>query len=132
MAKIVQAVRVYGPKLERSTMVEIDELVDWMARHTGLNKSEVIGVLAELHDGLLFFNRTGRSVKLPDVGVFSPGMDRDGGLRIHFRPDPRLRRKFGDRNLYNGRIKNKVRIGWNNAEYKALWDSEHAGDVLEI
>ncbi len=132
MAKIVQAVRKYGPKLERPSTVEIDELVEWMARRTGLNKSEVIAVLAELHDGLLFFNRAGRAVKLPDIGTFSPGIDRHGGLRLHFRPAVRLRNEFANGDKYYGRIKNKPRIGWSDEAYKALWDAEHPDDALDI
>lgn len=132
MAKIVQAVRRHGPKLERMGTIEIDSLVDYMARSTGLNRGEVLMVLAEISDAILFFNRRGESVKLPDIGTFSPGMDRQGNLRTNFMADVRLKRQMSDRGQYNGRILNKNRIGWTDEEYKALWDDENPDDQLEI
>ena len=132
MAKIVQAVRKYGPKLERQTTVELEELFEWMARHSGMVESELSRTVLELYGGILHFNRQGRAVKLPNIGTFSPGMDRTGTLRTNFRMAVRLRKNFADINGYNGRIKNKSRIGWSDAAYKAFWDEQHPDDPLEI
>ena len=132
MAKIVHAVRRYGPKLERLPTAQIDDVVEWMASRTGLNRSEVLMVVAELHEAILFFNREGRAVKLPDIGTFAPGIDRDGNVRINFQTAVRLKKALARRDQYTGRIRNKARIGWTNADYKALWDAENPDDPLEI
>lgn len=132
MAKIVQAVRKYGPKVERYRTADLDDVAEWMAGHTGINRSEVVMLVIELHEALLFFNRQGRAVKLPDIGTFSPGLDRQGNLRINFRADVRLKNQFGRWDKYNGRVHHKNRIGWSDAAYKAVWDAEHPDDPLEV
>jgi hypothetical protein len=53
MASIVQAVRRYGPKLRRTRTAQLEDVVEWMAARTGLNRGEVLLVLAELHDAIL-------------------------------------------------------------------------------
>ena len=132
MARIVQAVRRYGPKLRRYRTAQLEDVVDWMAARTGLNRGEVLLMLAELHDAILYFNRQGVAVKLPDIGIFSGGIDREGSLRLNFRVDPVLKKAFGRRGEYDGEILYKSRIGWTDAQYKALWDAEHPDDPLEI
>jgi len=47
MAKIVQAVNQYGPRLELKPTAQLDKLAEWMAMRTGVNKSEVMSVYQE-------------------------------------------------------------------------------------
>jgi hypothetical protein len=42
MATFLNAFRAYGPKLDLGPTAQLDELVDWMASRTGINKSEVM------------------------------------------------------------------------------------------
>ncbi|MCA9936977.1 MAG: hypothetical protein KC415_23740 [Anaerolineales bacterium] len=132
MAKIVQAVRQYGPKLRYGRMAELDEVVEWMSQRTGLNKGEVLLLLAELHEAILYFNRNGRGIKLPEIGIFSPGIDRHGVLRHHFRADVQLKKQMARRHEYYGDILHKSRIGWTDAQYKAFWDAAHPDDPLDV
>jgi hypothetical protein len=57
MARIVQAVNVYGPKLQLNPTAKLAQVADWMAMHTGLNKSEVMMVLQEMSEAILYFPR---------------------------------------------------------------------------
>ena len=45
MAKILQAVNAYGPKLDLNKTAQLKEVVNWMSSRTGLNKSEVMMVM---------------------------------------------------------------------------------------
>ncbi|MCB9421264.1 MAG: hypothetical protein H6667_15790 [Ardenticatenaceae bacterium] len=132
MAGILQAVRRYGPKLRRYRTAQLDDVVEWMAARTGLNRGEVLLMLSELHEAILFFNQQGQSVKLPDIGTFSGGIDRTGSLRLNFRADAALKRAFGWQHEYDGEILNKSRIGWTDAQYRELWDAENPDDPLVI
>ncbi len=132
MAKIVQAVRQYGPKLERLPTAQIDDVTDWVASRTGLNRSELLMAVAELSEAILFFCREGRAVKLPDIGTFAPGIDREGNLRLNFRTAVRLKKRLAQREQYVGYIQNKTRIGWTDADYKVLWDAENPDDPLAV
>jgi hypothetical protein len=113
-------------------MVELQQMVIWMSSRTGLNKSEVMMVLQELHEGILFFNGQGMPVKLPGVGIFSPGINRLGTYKINFRADAELKKGINSAHGYQGRMQNKGRAGLTNEEYKALWDADNPEDPLEI
>jgi len=132
MAKMLQAARVYGPKLDLNSTVQLGKVADWMAMRTGLNKSEIIMVLQEISEAILFYNEQGTPVKLPGVGTFRPSIDRHGKLKINLRADMALKNGINTTNAYTGDITNKNRIGLDNAGYKELWDADHPDDPLEI
>ena len=132
MARIVQAVSAYGPKLEMSPTAQLGQVADWMAMRTGINKSEVMMVLQEMNEAILYFNGQGTPMKLPGVGTFSPGISREGTFRINFRADTSLKKGINAPNGYTGRMANKGRVGLDNAGYKELWDADHADDPLDV
>jgi hypothetical protein len=132
MAKIVQAVNQYGPKVELSPTAQLERVADWMSMRTGLNQSEVQMVLQESNEAILYFNSQGVPVKLPGIGTFTPSVDRDGTFKINFRPDVKLKGQLNAPDGYTGVVLNKSRIGLDNAGYKALWDADHPDDPLEI
>jgi hypothetical protein len=132
MARIVQAVNQYGPKPEFGPTAQLDELAAWMASRTGLNKSEAMMLFQEMSEMILAFNMRGVPVKIPGVGIFSPGIDRAGTLRVNFRNDPALRKGSNAPGAYKGEIKNAERVGLDDAGYKALWDADHPDDPLEV
>jgi nucleoid DNA-binding protein len=132
MARIVEAVRDYGPKVDLNPTAQLEQIADWMAMRTGLNKSEVMMVLQETNEAVLYFNSQGTPVKLPGVGTFTPSVDRGGTFKINFRADMDLKKRINAGGAYTGTVLNKNRIGLDNAGYKALWDADHADDPLEI
>lgn len=132
MAKILQAVRAYGPKLELSPTAQLKQIAEWTAMRTGLNKSEVMMVLQELSEAILYFNKQGVPVKLPGVGTFTPTISRHGQIRIHVRIDKALKEGINAPEAYVGTIVHKDRIGMDDAGYKELWDADHPDDPLEI
>jgi nucleoid DNA-binding protein len=132
MAKIVQAVNQYGPKLELGPTAQLDELADWMASRTGLNKSEAMMLFQEMSEMILAFNMRGVPVKIPGVGIFSPSIDRHGAYKINVRNDVALKKGSSAPDAYKGAVKNAERIGLDNAGYKALWDADHPDDPLEV
>jgi nucleoid DNA-binding protein len=132
MARIVQAVNVYGPKVELNPTVQLAQVADWMAMRTGLNKSEVMMVLQEMSEAILYFNNQGTPVKLLGVGTFSPSIDREGAFKINLRADTALRNGINAPGAYSGQVRNKDRVGLDDAGYKELWDADHPDDPLEV
>lgn len=131
MAHLLQAVRAYGPRLELEPAAGEEEIIAYMERRTGLNASEAIMMLYELHDAILYFNRGGRPVKLPRLGTFTPSIDRHGTLKINFRPGVRLKKQIKQRHKYRGVIQNQEAIGLDNEGYKERWDADHPDDPLQ-
>ncbi|MCA9928864.1 MAG: hypothetical protein KC419_10320 [Anaerolineales bacterium] len=132
MAKLLQAVNAYGPKADLNQTAQLKQVVKWMSSRTGLNTSEVMMVLQELHEAITFFNGQGTPVKLPGVGTFTPFANRDGAFKISFRADMELKKTINGPDGYQGRMKNKANAGLSNEELKVLWDTDHPGDPLEI
>ena len=132
MAKIVQAVNVYGPKVELNPTAQLDQVADWMAMRTGLNKSEVIMVLQELNEVILYFAGNGTPVKLPGVGTFTPSINRRGKFKLGYRADTNLKNGLNAPGAFTGQVRNRDRIGLDDNGYKALWDADHPDDPLEI
>jgi hypothetical protein len=132
MAKILQAFRAYGPKLELGPMAELDELAEWMSSRTGVNKSEAMMMFQEMSEMFLAFNNRGVPVKIPGVGIFSPSIDRHGTVKNNFRADPALKKGSNAPDAYKGKIVNREHIGLDDAGYKELWDPDHLDDPLDI
>lgn len=83
MAKMVQAVQKFGPKVVYGPTAKIDELAGWMARSSGLNPHAARMALGELSDAILFYLRRGSPVTLPGLGRFRVTVGRFGELRMH-------------------------------------------------
>lgn len=132
MAKIVQAVNQYGPRLELKPTAQLDKLAEWMAMRTGVNKSEVMSVYQESSEAILWFCKSGQPVKIPGVGTFTPSINREGEILINFRADMALKNGINTPSAYDGEIANRENIGLTNARYKELWDAEHPSDPLVI
>ncbi|MBC8332217.1 MAG: hypothetical protein H8E28_09580 [Anaerolineae bacterium] len=132
MAKILQAVRAYGPKLELNSTAQLDKVADWMAMRTGMNKSEALMALQEMSEAILFFNGQGTPIKFPGLGTFSPGINRHGELKINLRVDVALKNGINAPGTYSGKITNKANTGLDNTAYKEKWDADNPDDPLEI
>ena len=132
MAKIVQAVNHYGPRLELNSTAQLDQISDWMEMRTGLNKSEIMMVLQETSEAILYFTSQGTPLKLPGVGTFTPSINRAGKLKTNFRPDKVQKQSLNAPGVYQGNIRNKDKINLDDQGYKELWDADHPDNPLEI
>ena len=132
MARLIQALASYGPKVERTQLADMERVSELVAKGTGLTEGEVSLILRELHKAILYHNRAGTPVQLPGIGIFATTVDRHGRRRIRFRMDSTLRAGMNGAAARRLPVKNAGNIGLDNAGYKALWDAEHPEDPLEI
>lgn len=132
MATLIQAIQAYGPRLTLRPMAQLDEIADWMAMRTGVNKSEAMMLLQELNEAILYHNRRGTPVKLPGIGIFSPSIKRDGDYRINVRVDSMLKNGINTTDIYIGEMSQRDHIGFSNEDYKVMWDTDHPDDLLQL
>ena len=132
MAKLLQAITAYGPRLDLNKTAQMPQITEYIASRTGLNKSEISMVLQELNEAIIFFGKNGTPIKLPDVGIFTPSINREGQFSLGFRADMSLKNGLNNAGAYQGRMINKENIGKTNAEFKAIWDQAHPTDLLEL
>jgi hypothetical protein len=126
----MKAVGTYMPRIVRGPAVERDELVEFIARSTGLNESGVQQVLLELRDAVLYHTRRGRAVKLGGLGVYYPSIKLDGTLQIIHRIDNYLKKRFNMPGLFEGEIANSENIGKLVEELVAIWNEAHPDDPI--
>jgi len=131
-ARIVEAVRGCGPKVELNPSAKLGQVADWMAMRTGLNKSPVQMVWQEANGAILYFSAQGTPVKLPGAGIFAPSVNREGTFKISFRADTNLKKRIKAPDACTGRADNKSRISLDNASYEELWDADHPDDPLDV
>ncbi len=132
MAKLITAHQAFGPQLKLNSTIQLAEVADWIAMRTSLKEGDILHMLHELNEAILYFNRRGTPVKLPGIGIFTPSIDRDGVIKINLRADVALRQEINSPRGYTGQINNKANIGMDNERYKTMWDLTHPDDPLEI
>ncbi len=122
MASHIQAVQTYGPHLIRGETVQQRELLKLLSTRTGLKESEVLAVLSEMRDAIIFYSRTGRGVKLYGMGTYLPYVKLDGSIRVSYRLNPELRYEINSTRDFRGEILNCANIGKTVAELIELWN----------
>lgn len=132
MAKLFEVVSALGPKLVYGRTADLDEIAEWVANRSSLNKTEVQRVLSELFHGIVFFARVGRPVRLPGIGRVRAAISRGGTFRVHIVPDQMLVQALNHKGTYRGDIRNRANIGLSNEAYKDLWDTGRPDDPLEL
>ena len=130
MTSRIRAIQAYRPRVKIERTVQMEELVRFIAGHTGLNTGEILNVLAELRDAIIFFNRDGYGVKLEMLGTFLPNIRLDGTFDVQYRLDKSLRNGL-NQGQFNGTILNRGNIGKTADELVAQWNEEHPDDPVE-
>ncbi len=124
MASRIQAINAYRPRVKLERTAHMDEVVDFIARSTGLNTGTIVHVLTELRAAVVFYNRLARGVKLEGLGTYLPNIRLDGTMDVQHRLDRGLRRALNS-TRFSGTIINRRNIGKTPDELVALWDVEH-------
>jgi nucleoid DNA-binding protein len=132
MAKILEAVRDFGPKVKANPTVQLPQLAAWIAMRTSVNKGEVAMILQELNEAVYYFNCQGTPVKLDGIGTFKPSVNRSGEYSINMLPDRTLAKSLNNAAAFTGTVNNKSNIGLTNEAYKTLWDAAHPENPLEV
>ncbi len=128
MASRIKAINAYRPRIVLGKRVEMEEMVSFIARSTGLNESGVRQVLLELRDAIVFFAAAGRPVKLEGLGTYTPSIDLDGTVKVGHRADSTLKARLNAE--FHGEIERRENIGKSGDELVALWNAEHPDDPV--
>ena len=131
MAKRIQAIGAYRPKVKLGRTVQMAELVGYVAERTGLNEGELSIALKELRDAVAFFNLAGRAVKLEGLGTYAPKVGLDGVFDVAHRTAKQIKNRLNTPDAFSGDIVNRDMIGKTSDDLVARWGNEHPGDPVE-
>jgi nucleoid DNA-binding protein len=130
MAKKITAIRTYRPEFKHKSTLQMAQVVEYIARRTGLNTGEILLNVYELRDTIVDAHRNGQAVKIEGLGTFTPTLRMDGSVDVLFRPDVQMLRELNSEELY-ATIINKNNIGKSTEELVAKWNAEHPQDPVE-
>lgn len=132
MANILTAINSFRPKVKLGKSVTINQLIEYIASRTGLNRGSIQLVLAELADTVVFFNKQGKGVKLDGLGTYLPKMGIDGKFSVSHRLDPYIRSALNAQGAFAGDIENRSNIGKTKEDFIALWNEVHPDDPVVL
>ena len=130
MATRIVAVGAYRPRIELGNTVQNEELIRFMADRTNLNKSMVALIVGQMSEAVVFFNATGRGVKLEGLGTYLPSINLDGTFSIEHRLDNAIKNGLNAKDIFTGTIKCSENIGKTPDELVALWNKDHPDDPV--
>jgi len=131
MAKLIQAYRRYGPRIERGKAADHEEVSAYIAESTGLDRHEIRMVLGKMQDALLHYGRQGRGVRLEGIVSLWPTIDTKGRFSFGRRFDSSLEAGLNDADKFVGRIENHEHRDWTEQDYRNAWNAEFPNDPIE-
>lgn len=130
MPKEVKAIFAYTPRVKMGQVVEIDELVSFIAGRSSLNEGAIVDMLFEFRDSLLHFSMIGRPVRLTEVGILAPRINKNGELGLNFKMDSALKSQMNGPKKFKGEVVNRDMLGKSVQEMKDRWNREHPEDPV--
>jgi len=131
MAKRIQAITTYLPRITRDRTISTAKLADYIEARTSLNHGEILNVLMELREGIKFFCLEGNAVKIQSLGTFGPSIKLDGQIRVKTRLDVGINKAINVAGAFKGTVLNRDNIVKSSDELVELWNAEHPDDPVE-
>ena len=131
MAKRIQAINKYCPRIVLGKTIQLKELVNYIADRTGLNKGDIQIALSELSAAIQFFNKQGQGVKLEGLGTYQPKIDLQGKYSVLHRLDKEIENSLNTPGAFSGEVTNKEYIGKTVDDLVAKWNEDNPTDLVE-
>lgn len=130
MAQLIKAISALGPRILLDRRASMNELVSLIAGRTGLNRGDILLVVNELKEAILFFALAGRSVKIEGLASYSPRVNLEGKFSLIHRQDPTINYALNTPKAFEGNIANRDMMGKTSADIIARWNEEHPEDPI--
>jgi hypothetical protein len=124
MAKLLQAVVAYGPRIDLIEAAQPQRFMELITRRTTLSAGVVRNVQESEMETLIDLLTEGRPVHT-GVAIFTPSIDLEGNLNINVRLDKRMIAALNAPGAFTGKIKNRENLGKTSQELAELWNEEN-------
>jgi hypothetical protein len=129
MAKQIQAITTYRPRLDLGEAAGEERLMELITQHTTLSSGVVKNVQESEVETLIGLLLEGRPVHT-GIAIYTPSIDLDGSLEVKVKVDQRVLRALNAPGAFRGRILNAANIGKSSADLVAMWDEAHPDDPV--
>jgi hypothetical protein len=130
MANRIKAINAYMPTIRLGKRIGMSDLVDFIARSTGLNEGTIRQVLTELRDAVIFFLLHGQPVQLEGLGTYTPKLDLTGEIGVGHRADVNIKYRLNDAGAFKAEIDNRETIGKSGDDLVAKWNADNPDDLV--
>jgi len=130
MAKQIQAINAYRPRLELGDPATAQRYMELVTQRTTLSPGVVKNVQESEVETLIGLLLEGRAVHT-GISIYTPSIDLDGDLEVKIRVDARILRELNAKGAFRGRTTNADNIGKAAADLVALWNADHPDDPVE-
>jgi hypothetical protein len=130
MASKIKTIGAYRPRIDLGNSVQKPELLRSISRASNLTEGMVDLVIKELRDQIIEICRSGRAVKVEELGIFTPSIDLDGNLTISFRADTVFANGLNVPGTFSGTILNSENIGKTGEQLVQMWNEQNPDDQV--
>ncbi|MCP4529222.1 MAG: hypothetical protein GY833_25430 [Aestuariibacter sp.] len=130
MAKKIQAIQKFGPKLRLGRAADEDEYIDLVTRNSGVSRGEVLQIEAEDVEALIYLLKQGRPVHTT-TAIYTPIIKQDGHIDVNVRLRGGVEGQLNVPGEFKGDVVNADNIGKSTDELCDQWDVEFPGDLIE-
>ena len=131
MATKAKALAAYRPRIIQGKTADVKDASNIIAGRTSATYGGVLENLMELMYVVTLFLGSGRPLKLPGLGTFSPSISLDGTINVNLRVDREVLSELNkDKEGFKGDIVNKDMIGKTYDDLVARWNEEHPEDPV--
>ncbi len=130
MAKKIQAIRKFGPRLDLGKAVDEEEYIDLVTRNSGISRGEVLQIQAESAEALMYLLRQGRPVHTA-TAIYTPSIKQDGRFDVNVRVRGGVGTQINVPGEFRGDVINADNIGKSTDELCDQWDIEFPSDLIE-
>lgn len=131
MAKTIQAVAKYGPRIDLMEAADDNRFMELITQRTTLSAGVVKNVQESEVETLTGLLREGRPVHT-GVAIFTPSITLDGKIDVSVRVDKRIIAALNSNGNFSGRVNNAENIGKDSEELVYLWNEEHPEDLIPV
>lgn len=129
MAKLLQAVATYGPRIDLTPAADPRQFMEMITRRTTLSAGVVRNVQESEIETLIGLLLEGRPVHT-GIAIFTPSVDLEGNLNINVRVDKRMLAALNAPGAFKGSIRNRENIGKTSQGLAEIWNSNHPEDPI--
>lgn len=131
MAKLLQAIAAYGPRIDLADAAEPQRFMELITQRTTLSAGVVKNVQESEVETLIGLLKEGRPVHT-GIAIFRPSIDLEGKISVSVRVDKRIISALNAPGAFTGNIKNGENIGKTTEEIADLWNTEHPDDLIVL
>lgn len=132
MAKPIQAISAYRPRVKKRGTARKDEIASWMADRTLLTEGQARAALSDVAEAALFYLLNRQDVEIEGLGRLILDMDLAGRLTLGLQIEQEFIQELNARfDKSAATLENAEHVGKTSEELYDLWDEEHPDDLVE-